>query len=154
MIKWVKECAEEVFNEMGSGHTEAVYEAAMAAELIFIRPYDYEPISITRQVPCPLVYKGITVGVGFIDILIRDSLIVELKSVAKLTPKDVQQVRKYLIALDLVSGLLINFGNDLEIIEVHKQIPGIIEVPFPVDPVALKEAWEKGDHEQTPSSED
>src|SRR4029079_8059062 len=117
MIEWVKTCAEEVFNELGSGHTEAVYEFAMSVELGWINKKDY---LVSQQVPVPLKYKGFTVGVGYIDLLISNQLIVELKSVTKLTPKDVQQVRKYLIALDLDNGLLINFGNDLEIVEVQK----------------------------------
>lgn len=117
MIEYVKNCAEEVFNVMGSGHTEAVYEACMALELSHCNTL--YPVHITRQVPCPLKYKGFTIGVGFIDIMV-DGLIVELKAVAKLTPKDVQQVHKYLEALDLDNGLLINFGNDLEIVEIQK----------------------------------
>lgn len=117
MIDFVKNCAEEVFNEMGSGHTESVYEACMALELSHCNTL--YPVNITRQVPVPLKYKGFTIGVGFIDIMV-DDVIVELKAVAKLTPKDVQQVRKYLDALDLENGLLINFGNDLEIVEVQK----------------------------------
>jgi GxxExxY protein len=138
---------------MGSGHSEAVYEACMALELGF-DPF----LTITRQVPCPLQSKGHVVGVGYIDILVDRKVVIELKSVAKLTPKDVQQVRKYLQAMDLDNGLLINFGNDLEIVEVTKHIPGVIEVPFELTPEANKEfkkAWEKkGDYEQTPSSED
>lgn len=131
MIQWIKSCAETVFNEMGSGHTEAVYETCMFFELSYLNPYDYTPIPISQQVPCPLKYKGYTVGVGYVDLLVRN-VIVEMKSVAKLTPKDVQQVRKYLIALDLNDGLLINFGNDLEIVEVQKE----------------------GNHGETPSSAD
>ena len=145
-----KFAAQQVFTEMGSGHSESVYEAAMAIEL------SYNDQIVTRQVPCPLIYRGYTVGVGYIDILIP-GLPIELKSVAKLAPKDVQQVRKYLQAMDLENGLLINFGNDLEIVEVTKQIPGVIEVPFSLsseDEAALKEAWEKdGVHDETPSSE-
>lgn len=121
MIEWVKECAQEVFNELGPGHTEAVYEFAMFLELDWINRND---LVITQQVPCPFKYKGFTVGVGYIDLLINNQLIVELKSVAKLAPKDVQQVRKYLVALDLDNGLLINFGNDLEIAEVRKDNHG------------------------------
>lgn len=117
MIEWVKECAEEVHKELGGFHTEAVYEFAMSIELGWINKKDY---LISQQVPCPLKYKGFTVGIGYIDLLIGNQLIVELKSVAKLAPKDVQQVRKYLIALDLNNGLLINFGNNLEIVEVKK----------------------------------
>lgn len=121
----VRYCAEEVFKHMGSGHSEAVYEASLVIEL---QIYYGEPL--TRQVPCTLKYKEYTVGVGFIDILLNDFPI-EVKAVTKITPKDVQQVRKYLEALDLKHGLLINFGNDLEIVEVQK-----------------------GENEQTPSSED
>lgn len=117
MIDYVRNCATEVFSEMGSGHTEAVYEACMALELSHCNTL--YPVNITRQVPCPLKYKGFTIGVGFIDIMV-DGLVVELKAVSKITPKDVQQVRKYLEALDLENGLLINFGNDLEIVEVQK----------------------------------
>lgn len=112
-IELVKYCANEVYTEMGPGHSENVFETCLALELSW---YD-APVIITRQVPCPLKYKGLTVGVGFIDILINN-LIVEIKAVAKITPKDVQQVQKYLDALDLDYGLLLNFGNDLEIIEV------------------------------------
>lgn len=128
MIDMVRYCAEEVFKEMGAGHSEAVYEASLVVEISL---YDYDAMTILRQVPCPLTYKGFTVGVGFIDIMIND-LIVELKAVAKLTPKDAQQVRKYLDALDLDIGLLINFGNDLEIVEIQKE----------------------GNHGETPSSAD
>jgi GxxExxY protein len=121
----IKYCAEEVFREMGSGHSEAVYENCLALEMLI---YFGEPH--TRQVPCTLKYKGYSVGVGFIDILFNDTPI-EIKAVTKLTPKDEQQVRKYLEALDLDYGLLINFGNNLEIVEVQK-----------------------GEHDKTPSSED
>lgn len=143
--------ANEVFNELGSGHTEAVYEAALSFELM-LNGF----ATVARQVPCALVYKGFNVGVGYIDIWVHN-VIVELKSVAKLTPKDVQQVRKYLQAIDLDYGLLINFGNSLEIVEVQRETSGILTVPFPLsseDAVVLKETWEKGEYEQTPSSED
>lgn len=143
--------AEEVYREMGSGHTESVYETALSIELM-----SYTGEIVTRQVPCPLFYKGHVVGIGYIDILLP-GVILELKSVAKLTPKDVQQVRKYLQAIELDYGLLINFGTDLEIVEVQRQIPAVIEVPFALTIEAnkeFKEAWEKGEYEQTPSSED
>lgn len=121
----VKSAAAEVFYQLGSGHSESVYEAAMSVELL-LRGFSL----VNRQVPCTISYKGFNVGVGYIDIM-ANNIIIELKSVAKITPKDVQQVRKYLEAIDLDYGLLINFGNSLEIAEVKK-----------------------GEYEQTPSSED
>lgn len=114
MIEFVKIAAETVYDEMGGFHSEAVYEACMALELNYTTHYP-----VIRQIPCPFKYKGYTVGIGFIDLRMGD-LIIELKAVAKLTPKDTQQVQKYLHALDLEDGLLINFGNDLEIVEIQK----------------------------------
>lgn len=128
MIDWVKACAEEVFRELGPGHTESVYEFAMFLELDWVNQND---VVIMQQVPCPFKYKGFTVGVGYIDLLIDQRLIVELKSIAKLSQKDTQQVKKYLIALNLENGLLINFGSDLEIVEVRKDDHG--ETPSSTD---------------------
>lgn len=147
MSDTVEEAAGTVFRIMGSGHSEAVYEASLDVELMLRK------IIRRRQVPCTLTYKLEVVGTGFIDILVDNSLIVEIKAIAKLTNKDEQQVRKYLKATGLDEGLLINFGNDLEIIRVQKS-PGFIEVDFSVNPIELKEAWKKGNHEQAISAED
>jgi GxxExxY protein len=102
----IEDCAQTVFNELGSGHSEAVYESAMIVEMGL---RDIEG-PIMRQVPCPIVYRGYTVGVGYIDLVIQDSLVVELKTVAKLSNKDEIQVRKYLLGSGLNTGLLINFS--------------------------------------------
>lgn len=82
VVEWVTGCAQTVFNEMGSGHSENVYESCMVLELGFITPWGGwcdEPI-IASQVPCPLKYKTFTVGTGFIDILIHNYLVIELKN--------------------------------------------------------------------------
>lgn len=115
----VKQCAEEVYRELSGFHSEAVYETALTVELSLLDIVG--PLTILRQVPCPIFYKGFTVGVGYIDLLIDNSLIVEIKAIAKLTSKDEQQVRKYLAATGLDEGLLINFGNDLEMVEIRKE---------------------------------
>lgn len=118
LLKWITETAQEVYNHMGPGHSENVYESAMAIEMTYLDPLYSVPVS--RQVPVSLKYKGFTVGVGFVDILLSGLLLVELKAVTKIAPKDVLQVRKYLEAIDLDYGLLINFGNNLEIVEVER----------------------------------
>lgn len=139
----VQDAAQTVYRIMGSGHSEAVYEASIDVELML------RNITRRRQVPCTLTYKLEVVGTGFIDILVDNSLIVEIKAIAKLTNKDEQQIRKYLKATGLDEGLLINFGNDLEFVQVKKS-PGIlIEVDFPVDPIELQGAWtKKGNHDK------
>lgn len=113
MLDIVKECAQEVFNLLGAAHSEAVYEAAMEIELI-----ERKLGNIKRQVPCPIYYKGYLVGIGYIDILINNNIIVELKSVAKLTNKDKTQLEKYMAGMALKDGLLINFNPSLEKVEV------------------------------------
>lgn len=114
MIDRIKSAAAEVHSILGAGHSETVYETAIAVELLL------EGIHHRTQVPCVINYKGCDIGVGFIDILVEEHLIVEIKSVAKLSAKDEEQVRKYLVAAKQDKGLLINFGRDLEINEVEK----------------------------------
>lgn len=109
----VTHAANEVYNELGSGHTETVYESAMEVELGI---KDLGPVR--RQVPCPIYYKGYVVGTGFIDMLIDNILVVEMKAVNRLSNKEQQQVRKYMTSTGLDHGLLINFGNELEVEEV------------------------------------
>lgn len=116
LISIVSFCAEEVFIELGVGHSETVYETALAVELSLCG------VRQRTQVPCVINYKGCDIGIGHIDILVDEQLIVEIKTVAKLTEKDEAQVRKYLVAAKQDRGLLINFGSDLGIIEVEKEV--------------------------------
>lgn len=113
----IKQAAEEVFNELGSGHSEAVYEAAMVVEL------GLKHIPVRTQVPCPIYYKHTyLVGMGIIDILVYNRFVLELKAVAKTTSKDVQQVLKYL-DYGYKYGFLINFpqgSDEVQILTINK----------------------------------
>lgn len=113
----IKEAAEEVFNELGSGHSEAVYEAAMVTEL------GLRNIPARTQVPCPIYYKQIyLVGNGFIDILLYNRYVIELKAVAKTTSKDINQLLRYLED-GYTLGFLINFpqgSDEVEILTIDK----------------------------------
>lgn len=115
----VKRAAAEVYKELGQGHSENVYESALDVELTI----GEIKLDHRRQVPCTMMYKEHCVGTGFIDIMIGKSLIVEIKTVAKLSNKDEQQVFKYLTATGVNHGLLINFGNELET-QLLIQAPG------------------------------
>lgn len=108
--------AYEVFNELGFGHSEVIYEAALSIQL------HLQDIPNRRQVPVNVTYKGYNVGTGYIDLLVDERFVVELKSVAKLSGKDVQQARKYLTATGLDLGLLINYGQNLEFVEIRKDV--------------------------------
>ena len=101
-------CAMEVYNTLGPGLLETAYEKALIHEL------QLNGLSVTSQVPVEMNYKGMNLGEGLrLDILVEDSLIVELKSVEELKPVHYKQLLTYLKLTDKRIGLLINFNvND------------------------------------------
>jgi GxxExxY protein len=104
IARLVVESALEVHRELGPGFSESVYERALALE------FELRSIPFRRQVPIAILYKSISVGDGRIDLLVADSLVVELKAVETLGPVHLAQVLSYLRASHLTLGLLINFN--------------------------------------------
>ncbi len=97
----------EVHKILGPGFLESVYERALCQELRLRET----PFSLQR--PLPISYKGTCVGEGRIDLLVADSLVVELKAVDCLAPIHTAQVISYLKATGLHLGLLINFNVEV-----------------------------------------
>ena len=93
----------EVHRHLGPGLPEEVYERAMDVELS-IRGIPFE-----RQKPVEVVYKGVVVGRGKIDLLVGGKLIVEIKTVDSLIPRHRLQARSYMRIIHEPLGLLINF---------------------------------------------
>lgn len=100
----------EVYNALGPGLLESVYEKALMQEL------KIRGLSVKSQVPVDIVYKGVSVGADLrLDIIVEDTLIIELKSVETLLPVHFKQVRTYMKLLDKTAGLLVNFDvNDFK----------------------------------------
>ena len=100
----------EVYNALGPGLLESVYEKALMQEL------KIRGLSVKSQVPVDIVYKGVSVGADLrLDIIVEDTLIIELKSVESLLPVHFKQVRTYMKLLDKTAGLLVNFDvNDFK----------------------------------------
>lgn len=98
-------CAYQVYNTMGFGYEEGVYERCMAIELqkVGLRA-DY-------QVGITVYYCGENVGEFSADMLVDGVLIVELKSVRALTPAHEAQLVNDLVATGKDVGLLLNFGE-------------------------------------------
>jgi GxxExxY protein len=95
----------EVHREFGPGLLESAYEACLVLELIS------RGLSIERQKPIPLTYKGIPVGTGYrLDLLVEGAVVVEVKSVEKLEPVHVAQILLYLRVTGCKVGLLLNFN--------------------------------------------
>jgi GxxExxY protein len=98
-------CAYRVYNKMGFGYLESVYEKCMLIEL---RKADFD---IESQKPIKVQYDGEVVGDFIADILVNDTVILELKSVRKLVEAHEVQLVNYLVATGKPVGLLINFGE-------------------------------------------
>jgi len=100
-------CAVEVHRQLGPGLLESAYGAALLIELA------EAGLSCRTQVPIPMVYKGHTIGEYRLDLLVEDTIIVEVKSVERLDPVFDAQLLTYLRLAGKRVGLLLNFNSRL-----------------------------------------
>jgi GxxExxY protein len=95
----------EVYNTLGPGLLESVYEKAMIVEL------KSRGLSVQTQFPVEVHYKNTLIGSDLrLDLLVENKLIIELKSVETLNSVHFKQVRTYMRLLDKSAGILINFN--------------------------------------------
>lgn len=95
----------EVHRELGPGLLESAYEHCLCHELTI------RQLPIARQVPLPLVYKGLQLDCGYrLDLIVDDKIVVEIKSIAELLPIHEAQLLTYLRLSSKRVGLLINFN--------------------------------------------
>ena len=102
--KILKACF-EVSNELGNGFLESVYEKALLIVLAGMG------LKVQSQVPLKVMFRGLTVGEFYPDIIVEDIVLLELKTVKVLAPEHMAQVMNYLKATGMEVGFLINFGN-------------------------------------------
>ncbi|MCC8114173.1 MAG: GxxExxY protein [Bacteroidales bacterium] len=101
-------CALEVHKALGPGLLENCYEACLEHEL------QLNGFKVERQKVLPVHYKGITVDSGYkIDLLVNDTLVLELKAVSELDDVHLAQTLTYLRLGNYHKGLLINFNVNL-----------------------------------------
>ncbi len=100
----------EVYNELGYGFLERVYQNAMYYEL------KSNGFKVEAQKRIMVTYKDIVVGDYFADLIIEDCVILELKAVEHMTKDHHSQLINYLRATDCEVGLLLNFGKKPEFI--------------------------------------
>ncbi|WP_081752790.1 GxxExxY protein [Kallotenue papyrolyticum] len=95
----------EVHKTLGPGLLESAYEACLCYEL------QLRGIAFERQVPLPIVYKGVRLDCGYrLDLLVENLLIIELKAVEQIEPIHDAQLLTYLRLTGIWLGLLINFN--------------------------------------------
>ncbi len=104
----VIDSAYKVHQTLGPGLLESVYQTCLCVEL------DKRGIAHESQVPIPVLYEGVTAGIGLrLDLLVEKSLIVEIKALEQILPVHRSQLLTYLKLTNLRLGLLINFNVSL-----------------------------------------
>lgn len=98
-------CAFKVSNKLGSGFLEKVYENALAHEL------RKAGLSTAQQHPVPVRYDSVVIGDFYCDLLVEQTVLVELKAVKALDDIHMAQCMNYLKATGLQLCLLINFAR-------------------------------------------
>jgi len=99
----------KVYNRLGYGFLEKVYENAMILE------FKKEGITAISQSPIRVLYEGEVIGEYYADILVENKVIVEIKASRSLVEENEAQLLNYLKATDIEIGLLLNFGAKPEI---------------------------------------
>jgi GxxExxY protein len=102
-------CFYKVYNALGFGFLEKVYENAMLIELNNIGLF------VERQKPISVFYNEKLVGEYFADIIVDNKVIIELKAAESLIVEHELQLINYLKATDIEVGLLLNFGKKPEV---------------------------------------
>ena len=100
-------CAIEVHKKLGPGLLEKLYQEEMVIEL------ELAGLKTEKNVKIPVEYKGHSIGDYFIDLLVKDCVILELKSVERHDPVFEAQILSYMRLTQTKIGLLINFNSKM-----------------------------------------
>jgi GxxExxY protein len=100
-------CAIDVHQELGPGLLESIYESAMAVEL------EFQKMAFRQQVIVPIQYRGRLIGEHRVDLIVENTVVIELKSVERYDRVFEAQILTYLRLTNLKTGLLINFNSRL-----------------------------------------
>lgn len=112
----------KVYNHLGPGLLESVYETALAYEL------SCEGLEVKRQVVCPVIYETIRIDAAFrLDLLVENRVIVEIKSVEALQDVHHKQLLTYLRLTQLRLGILVNFNTDEIIKSIIRKVNRLYE---------------------------
>ncbi len=98
-----------VHRELGPGLFESVYQSCLIIEL------EEQKLKVKKEVDLPVIYREVVVNEhGFrLDLLVEDKVVIELKSVVKVSPVHIKQLLTYLKLSNKPLGLLINFNENL-----------------------------------------
>lgn len=101
-------CAIEVHRGLGPGLLESAYEECLCFELSEAK------ISFERQVPLPVIYKGVRLDCGYrMDVVVEGSVVIEIKAVTKIIKVHEAQLLSYLKLYNKKLGLIFNFHEPI-----------------------------------------
>lgn len=99
------DCGFQIHKKLGPGLLESVYETVLAGAL------EQRGLNVRRQTPVPISFRGLTFEGAFrADLIVEDSLLIEVKSVERNAPVHAKQLLTYLRLIERPLGLLMNFG--------------------------------------------
>lgn len=96
----------DVYNELGGGYQEKYYQRAIAKRL------EKDKIKFIEQICIPLEFDQEKIGQYFLDFLIEDKVILEIKATPRFYIRDIRQVLAYLKAANLQLGILVGFTRN------------------------------------------
>jgi len=107
-------CAYRVYNKMGFGFLESVYEKCLLIEM------RKAGLDTETQKPITVYYDGEVVGEFVADMIVNDYIIIELKSVRRIIKAHETQLVNYLVATGKPVGLILNFGESK--VEIKRKV--------------------------------
>ncbi|ALR30480.1 GxxExxY protein [Chryseobacterium sp. IHB B 17019] len=118
---YIRKSIFSVYNELGPGLLEKVYEKILIYEL------QSNGLNVKSQVQIPIEYKGVFVDTSFIaDIIVEDKVIIEIKSIHEINNIHHKQLITYLKLTKLKLGILVNFNTDYIDKSIIRKVNGII----------------------------
>ncbi|MFP3595196.1 GxxExxY protein [Chryseobacterium sp. SIMBA_029] len=119
---YVRKSIFSVYNELGPGLLEKVYENVLAYEL------QNNGLQVKTQVPMKIKYRDTFIDSSFIaDIIVENKVIIEVKAIVEIQNIHHQQLLTYLKLTDLKLGLLVNFNTDYIDKSIFRKINGILD---------------------------
>ncbi|MBL1220852.1 GxxExxY protein [Chryseobacterium sp. L7] len=119
---YVRKCIFSVYNELGPGLLEKIYEKVLAYEL------ENNGLKVKAQVPMNLKFKDTIIESGFIaDLIVEDKIIIEVKAVTEIGNIHHQQLLTYLKLTGLKLGILVNFNTDYINKNIFRKVNGQLD---------------------------
>jgi GxxExxY protein len=112
-------CAFKVFNQLGAGHLEKIYQKALAAA------FEKDGLKFVQQIPYEIRFDDGKLGYRKLDFLVENKIVVEIKRGSYFSPGDFHQLKNYMVLSGLQLGLLVRFAPDRVYVKrVVNIIPG------------------------------